>query len=71
MYNVAYDDTNGTKLYLVCPVPTLEQAIFYMRICREKYVGKQYPNKRGFYDVRNVRIVTVDSCPLVARFQGA
>jgi hypothetical protein len=50
MWNVAYQDGNGfTKLYLGSNVPTYEEALKWAKKFNEKYVGKPYPNGKGFY----------------------
>lgn len=55
-YNVYYDRPEGTSEYLSiwCDRDT---AIKWLRYFRRKYVGKPYPNKKGYYPFTNARLV--------------
>lgn len=59
-YWVVYDSPNGTKTYNSVPMYCLNEAIDLLRKFRQQYVGKQYPNKKGFYPFRNARIEIVE-----------
>lgn len=58
MFNVAYDRGDGTtSTYLQSWVdkPTAE---VWAKKFTDKYVGKPYPNGKGFYPFCNVRVVS-------------
>lgn len=58
MFNVEYDTARGVHTYLAhnCDRATAERLAVQ---CRERYVGKPYPNGKGVYDVTDVRVVSV------------
>jgi hypothetical protein len=59
-YNIAYEKEDGRTFYYLCePVTTLEEARKWLNKFKDKYVDKPYPNGKGFYKVRNPRIVGV------------
>lgn len=59
MYNIFYESNGVTKSYLSVEVP-YAKAVEMLREFRTRYIGKQYPNKRGFYPFRNARVVRID-----------
>lgn len=65
LYNVAYDRLDGsTELYLGSHVKTHKEAEVWLKQWKEYYLDKDgkpkaYPNGKGFYQVKNPRIVVV------------
>jgi hypothetical protein len=59
MYNVAYDAPDGVRHYLRDAVPTRELAEVYRAKFAARYVGKPYPNGRGWYPFTDPRVVRV------------
>lgn len=57
IWNVIYDTPYGTKTYLMVNVDR-KTALYWARKCKEKYVGKPYPNGKGYYQVWKVRVVS-------------
>jgi hypothetical protein len=58
LYNVAYDSPSDKTTRHYCDFPMgRKDALKYLRLFRERYVGKPYPNGEGFYDFRNARLV--------------
>ena len=58
MYNVAYDHNGNTKLYCIDSMDHAE-AERQLNNFIARYVGKPYPNGKGFYPFTNVRIVRI------------
>lgn len=59
MFRVLYDAPDGIRSYTVDPMElpvAIEQCLQF----RSKYVGKPYPNGRGFYPFSNPRIIQID-----------
>jgi hypothetical protein len=57
-YNVMYDRGDGTSsTYLLCWVSKSE-AVKWAKDFTERYVGKPYPNGKGWYPFNNVRVVS-------------
>jgi hypothetical protein len=60
LYMVVYEDLKGVKHdYNAFPLGR-KDAMRYLRLFRSRFVGKPYPNGKGFYDYRNVRLVEVE-----------
>jgi len=57
-YNVAYEDSGVTKLYLAMNV-SRKEAEKYLERFKSRYENKPYPNGKGFYTVSNPRVVAV------------
>lgn len=60
-YNVAYDTLEGTKFYTIEDTD-LAKAIEMLAKFKARYLNedgspKEYPNRKGFYDISNARIV--------------
>ena len=58
MWNVKYKYNGIPRLYLTFNVskPAAEK---YAKVLADKYVGKPYPNGKGFYPVTDVEVITV------------
>lgn len=57
IWNVAYDNSKGeTFLYLAMPC-SYQMAEKAMEYFKERYEDKPYPNGKGYYDCRNIRII--------------
>jgi hypothetical protein len=61
IYNVAYDTSEGIKFYCVCWM-NRQQASSILQDFKRRYVNpdgtpKRYPNKKGYYDISNPRLV--------------
>lgn len=67
-YNVAFDRGESTHLHLGMQV-TFDVAQDYVSRFREEYVGKPYPNGKGWYPFTNPRVVIVTQPP-AARAMG-
>lgn len=60
LYNVAYDSPSDGTTRHYCDFPmTRKEASRYLRIFRDRFVAKPYPNGQGFYDFRNPRLVEI------------
>ena len=60
MFNVEYDRGDGTvSRYCMVPLTTREQAEEVRKNFEDRYVGKLYPNGKGFYPFTNPRVVRV------------
>ena len=57
-FNVAYDAHDGVRHYLTFDVDKAT-AEAYCKKFADKYVGKPYPNGKGFYPFKNPRVVCV------------
>jgi hypothetical protein len=56
-WNVVYDRGDGTtSIYNGVPLNNVKEAEKLLEDFKEKYVGKQYPNKKGWYSFANPRI---------------
>lgn len=57
-YKILYDDARcgETKSYCLSPLD-LATAMVYAHKCHGLYVGKPYPNGKGWYEISNVRVV--------------
>jgi len=60
-YNIGYDTLEGPKLYCIEDMH-LVKAIEVLAKFKSKYLNedgspKEYPNRKGFYDISNARIV--------------
>src|SRR3546814_2537427 len=58
MFNVRYDTPSGSRLYLNEPTDIIT-AWSQCHKFHEKYVGKPYPNGKGYYPFTNPRVVAV------------
>ena len=58
-YNIAYDIGGETSLYLALDTDH-ETAKEWLQKFVDKYIGKPYPNGKGFYPFTNARIVCND-----------
>lgn len=61
-YNVAYDGPEG-KHYYLAECTSKEVAEKECEKFRDKYVGKPYPNGKGWYPFTNPRVVLVRTNP--------
>ena len=59
IWNVFYDTPEGTRTYLSVPVDK-QTAMIWARKCKAQYVGKPYPNGKGYYPVSRVRVQRED-----------
>jgi len=61
LFNVTYDRGDGTRsTYCVEPMNYLMACVFAKRFT-DKYVGKPYPNGKGHYPFKDVKVVPVSS----------
>lgn len=60
MYNVSYDDGTGNTRHYLTEDCDHETAKRYMTDFIRRYVGMPYPNGKGFYPFKNVRIVKLE-----------
>lgn len=58
MFQVVYDAPDGLRTYCVQPM-TEHKANMVCESFRAKYVGKPYPNGKGYYPFTNPRVVRV------------
>lgn len=64
MFKVLYDSPQGVRSYCICPL-TAEGAKEQAQKFRERYLnedgtGKAFPNGRGHYPFKNVRIAPIN-----------
>lgn len=58
MFQVVYDAPDGLRSYCVQPMSESEAQAVCEKF-RDKYVGKPYPNGKGFYPFKNPRVVRI------------
>lgn len=56
MYNVVYEAPDGDRVYnmVPCDLATAQKTAIKFT---ERYVGKPFPNGRGWYPYKNVRVM--------------
>ena len=56
-FNVTYDKGDGTRVkYTFLPITTFDSAKAIADTFIKRYVGQPYPNGKGYYEYRDVRI---------------
>lgn len=60
-FNVDYDAPRGTQRYLALNAATRAEAEVYVKDFQRLYVGKPYPNGKGWYPFTNPRVVEVSA----------
>lgn len=60
LYNVAYDDSHGNTKHYCVDAMSYPIAEKYRDLFIDRYQNKPYPNGKGYYDVHNVRIISIE-----------